>query len=695
MSKAMQLVGIILLGIFTLVIINLMSDVRSTSELDYYLAQEITEAAMYDAVDYAYYRNTGLLKVDRDMFLENFNRRFATSVDNNRNYEISIVDFNEVPPKVSVEIKANTVSTIKGENAVINVKVSGILETIYDDLVMSRGQYEEITSLDVKAPTIDKSFDGKSFNITISDSESHLDKFCYVYLDKEVVAASANLISSGQTCDNSVFGKSSANFSHSEYVDNDYNEWIVVYDISGNTTWEPLTNETKPWVAKVKYESENLIFTLKGFSKITDYYISIDEPTINNSNWKKVPNNNEINNVWTTTVNINNFLREQAKDGEHTYYIFGRDINGIITKPRSIKILRNLGSSPQIDSIDFVSNENNLYLKISDIDGDLSKYLIKKDDDSKPSANADWINVKNGYVETIQENIESRGSGTYYIWVKDSKNNVTSTSLSIHVAKVYYNLTNNRNLEIKVDSDSFHHMDIRAQLYDTDGNFKQIVINEKSVTIKSKNYTLGRNGNLKITVNVYEANGNPIIKNSTWETAVNIPMYKASGETKTIYNYYCADSNYKLNGSKCEKKTCETKTNYLCERYELVEKCQNYSIKGKIGQNEHDICKNLAITKPSITPPSSKVTGVNGGQWGWSGTCRVCTTQNGTKKETMTFEKNKNGEDRWSCKSNSYQDCKTDTKDANYTTTTKTTYSCPDGGILINVASDKFCSFGW
>ena len=106
MSKATQLVGIILLGIFTLVIINLMNDVRSTNELDYYLLQETVEASMYDAIDYSFYRETGLIKVDRDMFLESFNRRFAESVDssNLREYKIKIIDFNETPPKASVEV---------------------------------------------------------------------------------------------------------------------------------------------------------------------------------------------------------------------------------------------------------------------------------------------------------------------------------------------------------------------------------------------------------------------------------------------------------------------------------------------------------------------------------------------------------------------------------------------------------------
>lgn len=143
MSKAMQIVGIILLGIFTLVIINLMNDVRSTNELDYYLLQETVEASMYDAVDYSYYRETGLLRVDRDMFLESFNRRFAESIDANRfrEYSIKILDFNETPPKVSVEVTTRTAATVKGEGVDVVNRVDGIIETIYDDYIYSRGYY--------------------------------------------------------------------------------------------------------------------------------------------------------------------------------------------------------------------------------------------------------------------------------------------------------------------------------------------------------------------------------------------------------------------------------------------------------------------------------------------------------------------------------------------------------------------------
>ena len=143
MSKAMQLLGVILLGIFTLVIINLMNDVRSTNELDYYLLQETVEASMYDAVDYGFYRETGILKVDRDMFLESFNRRFAESVNANRfrEYEIKILDFNEAPPKVSVEVTTRTAAAVKGQGIDVVNRVDGIIETIYDDYIYSRGYY--------------------------------------------------------------------------------------------------------------------------------------------------------------------------------------------------------------------------------------------------------------------------------------------------------------------------------------------------------------------------------------------------------------------------------------------------------------------------------------------------------------------------------------------------------------------------
>ena len=56
MSKGMTLVGIIILGVLTLAVVNIVQNYQTGNELDYYLLEETTEAAMLDAVDTSYYR---------------------------------------------------------------------------------------------------------------------------------------------------------------------------------------------------------------------------------------------------------------------------------------------------------------------------------------------------------------------------------------------------------------------------------------------------------------------------------------------------------------------------------------------------------------------------------------------------------------------------------------------------------------
>lgn len=134
MSKGMTIVGIIILGVLTLAVVNIIQNYQTGSELDYYLLEETTEAAMIDAVDLGYYRTSGgVLRVDREKFLESFVRRFAESVNQDRNYKIRILDFNETPPKVSIQVGSSTVATFAGDNFDIVHKIDGILETKYDE----------------------------------------------------------------------------------------------------------------------------------------------------------------------------------------------------------------------------------------------------------------------------------------------------------------------------------------------------------------------------------------------------------------------------------------------------------------------------------------------------------------------------------------------------------------------------------
>ena len=131
MNKAMLTVGIILLGIISLVMINVLSNYSTGSELDYYLLKETTEAAMVDAVDTTYYRQNGLIRMDKEKFAESFLCRFADSVDNTREYKVSFYGINEVPPKVTVTIDSNTAVSIKGEAAKISTSIDAILEYNY------------------------------------------------------------------------------------------------------------------------------------------------------------------------------------------------------------------------------------------------------------------------------------------------------------------------------------------------------------------------------------------------------------------------------------------------------------------------------------------------------------------------------------------------------------------------------------
>ena len=141
MNKGMLTVGIILLSLIALLLINVLTNFSTGSELDYYLVKETTDAAMEDSMDLGYYSRCGLYRIDKEKFVENFIYRFANNVDNTREYDIKFYDINEVPPKVSVKIDSLTTLSFnsnKGKEAAdISTSYDAILEATYfsDDLV--------------------------------------------------------------------------------------------------------------------------------------------------------------------------------------------------------------------------------------------------------------------------------------------------------------------------------------------------------------------------------------------------------------------------------------------------------------------------------------------------------------------------------------------------------------------------------
>ena len=102
-------VGLIMLGLFGIIIIMLFNDITVSNEQDYYNLKDATEAAMFDAIDVAYYRLTGEIKISKEKFVENFTRRFTeVSTFGAGNYEIEFYQIIECPAKVSIRIKDKT-----------------------------------------------------------------------------------------------------------------------------------------------------------------------------------------------------------------------------------------------------------------------------------------------------------------------------------------------------------------------------------------------------------------------------------------------------------------------------------------------------------------------------------------------------------------------------------------------------------
>ena len=122
---------IIALGLFIIVIIMVVTDMTTTSEQDYYMVREITEASMYEAVDYGYYARYNKIKINSEKFMENFIRRYSEVISINKTVDISFYDIYEYPPKVTVVVKNKSIdANVMGTDMEFNIenRVDAILE---------------------------------------------------------------------------------------------------------------------------------------------------------------------------------------------------------------------------------------------------------------------------------------------------------------------------------------------------------------------------------------------------------------------------------------------------------------------------------------------------------------------------------------------------------------------------------------
>ncbi len=151
MNKGMLTVGIILLSVIALLLINVLTNYSSGSELDYYLVKETTNAALSDAQDYDYLRTCGIPRIDREKFVESFILRFANNVDGSRAYNVKFYDINEVPPKVSVKVDSATVLNFKAQE----VQADGTTKENNDDIDMTTSYDAIIETTNLVDPALD------------------------------------------------------------------------------------------------------------------------------------------------------------------------------------------------------------------------------------------------------------------------------------------------------------------------------------------------------------------------------------------------------------------------------------------------------------------------------------------------------------------------------------------------------------
>lgn len=133
MKESFWGIFVVFLGVLGITFIVLFQNLTNTDQHNSQLLQEVTEAAMKDAIDYSAYRATGQVKINREKFVENFIRRYAESASRSREYEIIFYNINETPPRANLAVRSKVVGT-NGSTKVnfdLTNRIDAILETPY------------------------------------------------------------------------------------------------------------------------------------------------------------------------------------------------------------------------------------------------------------------------------------------------------------------------------------------------------------------------------------------------------------------------------------------------------------------------------------------------------------------------------------------------------------------------------------
>ena len=134
MSESFWGTFIIGTGVLIIGLIFFMQQVTNTTEQNYTLIKETTQAAMNDAFDYATYMNDGeTVRINREVFVESFIRRFSQNASLSNTYVIEFYDINEYPPKVSLKVKTKEGKVVANQEVQFDItnQIDAILETTY------------------------------------------------------------------------------------------------------------------------------------------------------------------------------------------------------------------------------------------------------------------------------------------------------------------------------------------------------------------------------------------------------------------------------------------------------------------------------------------------------------------------------------------------------------------------------------
>ncbi len=148
---------LILLGIFIVVVMMLANDATTTNTQDYYQLKEVANSAIYDSIDYAYYSQTRQVRILKEVFVENFLRRFAETVNVTDTYNVEFYDLYESPPKVSIKISTTTAGFVVGRDTYNNEEDNGVT------------QLDVVNAIDLIVEFDNNLYDGGTWTYTACD----------------------------------------------------------------------------------------------------------------------------------------------------------------------------------------------------------------------------------------------------------------------------------------------------------------------------------------------------------------------------------------------------------------------------------------------------------------------------------------------------------------------------------------------